>query len=145
MAQGVGRRSLSVEAHVRSHVSPCEICVGHTGTGASASASASAVPCQCHSTMFRTHLHLSPKPYNLSNWRYSYLQHFSPPPPRALARRIQHRASTRYVHFRRNTSQFTVHQPSYQRRNIMRQYKQTYGNCFILNLISAIRWNNNME
>jgi hypothetical protein len=46
MAQAVSRRPLTAEAHVRSRVSPCEICVGQSGTGTGFSPSTSVFPCQ---------------------------------------------------------------------------------------------------
>jgi hypothetical protein len=50
MAQAVSRRPLTTEARVRSRVSPCGICGGHSGTGTGFSPTTSVFPCQFHST-----------------------------------------------------------------------------------------------
>ena len=50
MAQAVSRRPLAAEARVRSLVSTCGICGGHSGTGTGFSPSTSVFPCQFHST-----------------------------------------------------------------------------------------------
>jgi hypothetical protein len=49
MAQAVSRRPLTVEARVRSRVSPCGICGGQ-GTGTGFSPSTLVFLCQFHST-----------------------------------------------------------------------------------------------
>ena len=57
MTRAVSHRPLTMEARVRSQVSPCEIRGGQCpGTGFSPSTSVS--PCQHHSTNTPTHLHL---------------------------------------------------------------------------------------
>jgi hypothetical protein len=50
MAQVVSRRPLTVEAWVRSRVSPCGICGGQSGTGTGFLPSTSILSCQFHST-----------------------------------------------------------------------------------------------
>ena len=45
MAQAVIRRPFRVEVRVRSQVSPCEVCVGQSGSGIGVSAGVSVVPC----------------------------------------------------------------------------------------------------
>jgi hypothetical protein len=50
MAQAVSRRPLTVEARVRSRVSPYEICGGQSGTGTGFSPITSVFPCQFNST-----------------------------------------------------------------------------------------------
>jgi hypothetical protein len=50
MAQAVTRRPLTVEARIRSRVSPRRICGGQSGTGTGLSPSTSAFPCRFHCT-----------------------------------------------------------------------------------------------
>jgi len=50
VAQAVSRRPVTTEAPVRSHVSPCDICYGQSGTETGFSPSSSVLPCQYHST-----------------------------------------------------------------------------------------------
>jgi hypothetical protein len=55
MAQAVSGRPLTVEAQVRSRVSPCGIFGGQSGTGTGFSPSTSVFPCQFHSTGVSLH------------------------------------------------------------------------------------------
>jgi hypothetical protein len=50
MAQAVSRRPPIAEARVRSRVSPCRICGGHSGTERGFSPSSSVFPCQFYSS-----------------------------------------------------------------------------------------------
>jgi hypothetical protein len=50
VAQAVSRRPLTAAPRVCSHVSPCEICGGHSDTMTGFSPSTSVFPCPCHSS-----------------------------------------------------------------------------------------------
>jgi len=123
LAQAVSRRFLTAEARGRLHVTPCEICSGHTGTGAGAPSSNSVFPCHYHST----NAPHSSSP--LSDNSQTAPQHATP-------------ASIAIFSNSPFINHPITHVPSSQTLSAS-QYKQTYGSWFILNLKYATRWNNN--
>ena len=58
LAQTVIRLLLTAESRDRSHVSPCRMCGGQSGTVIGVSPSTWVLPCLCHSVMLHTHIRL---------------------------------------------------------------------------------------
>ena len=67
MAQAVSPRSLTAEARVRFHVSPCEICGRQSGIGTGFRASTSAFPFHYHSSIAALFVCSQYYPYQKNN------------------------------------------------------------------------------